>query len=148
MLYLQKIFDFENEIIFVEGFAFEGPIFHRNILEKIGFAEKKFFIYADDTEYSIRALKQNFKAVIVKSAILRRQLEFPSFEDEFIFGWKTYYMIRNMIAIDVLHGNFLVRWLRPFAYMFFWFSKCKNFDNIKTVFRAFKDGYFYEGEQF
>ena len=136
--------DFENEIIFVEGFTFEGPIFHRNILEKIGLAEKNFFIYADDTEYSVRIFKQNIKTVIVKKAIFRRQLPFPTPEAEFIFNWKTYYMIRNMIAIDVLHGNFLVRLIRPFAYMFFWFTKCKNFDNIKTVLKAFKDGYFYK----
>jgi len=133
--------DFKDEIISVEGFAFEGPFFHRSVLEKIGFAEKKFFIYADDTEYSIRALKQNFKAIIVKNAILRRQLPFP--ENEYIFGWKTYYMIRNLIAIDVLHGNFFVRWFRPFGYMLTWIFRCKNFDNIKTVLRAFKDGYFY-----
>ena len=136
--------DFKNEIIPVEGFTFEGPIFHRSILEKIGFAEKKFFIYADDTEYSIRALKQKFKAIIVKNAVMRRQLPFP--ENEFIFSWKTYYMIRNLIAIDVLHGNFIVRWLRPFAYMLFWFSKCKNFADVKMVLKAFKDGYFYKSE--
>jgi len=136
--------DFQNEIISVEGFTFEGPIFHRNILEKIGFAEKNFFIYGDDTEYSVRAFKQNIKAAIIKNAVLRRQLPFPNPEDEFIFDWKTYYMIRNMIAIDVLHGNFFVRLLRPFAYMFFWFSKCKKLNDVKTVLRAFKDAYFYK----
>ena len=136
--------DYCNETISIEGFTFEGPIFHRSIFEKIGFAEKKFFIYADDTEYSIRILKQKLKVILVKNAILRRQLPFP--ENEYIFNWKTYYIVRNLIAIDVLHGNFIVRWFRPFGYMLTWIFRCKNFDNIKTVLKAFKDGYFYKSE--
>jgi GT2 family glycosyltransferase len=134
--------DFQNEIIPVEGFTFEGPIFHRSIFEKIGFADKNFFIYADDTEYSIRVLKQKIKSAIVKNAVLRRQLPLP--ENPYIFDWKTYYVVRNLIAIDVLHGNFAVRWLRPFGYFLTWLFRCKNFADIKTVLRAFKDGYFYQ----
>ena len=139
---IPNIDDFQNEIIPIEGFTFEGPIFHRNVLEKIGFADKKFFIYADDTEYSIRALKQKIKACIIKKAVLKRQLPFP--ENAHKFDWKTYYIVRNLIAIDVLYGNFIVRWLRPFGYTLAWLLRGKNFTDIKTVLKAFKDGYFYK----
>jgi len=132
--------DFKNELIQAEAIAFEGPIIHRSIIERIGLPEKKFFIFADDTEYSIRARKENYQIFISRDAKLNRLLELP---DESEFSWKNYYMLRNIIAIDVLHGNFLVRWIRPWGYFIKWILRFKSYDNFKTILNAFKDGYFY-----
>lgn len=141
--------DFENDkndLIFVDAVTFEGAIFHNSIFEKVGFPEKKFFIYADDTEFSVRLKKKikNINLSIVKNSIFYRQLPIP--QNPYDFDWKTYYSIRNIIAIDVLHGNFLVRLIRPFGYLITWLFRSKNFSNIKTVFRAFFSGYFYKSE--
>lgn len=137
--------DFENkELIYAEGITYEGPLFHKSVFKRVGFAEKKFFIIGDDTEYAIR-LKNNFiKTAIVNSAVFYRQL--PVAENGYKFDWKTYHVIKNLIAMDVLHGSFWVRWLRPFGYTLTWLTRCKNFNDVKTVLKALKDTYFYKSD--
>jgi GT2 family glycosyltransferase len=134
--------DIKKEFIKAEGITFEGPLFHRTLVEKIGLPEKEFFIYGDDTEFFIRAVKAGYKIYVIRDACSQRQLEYADPSEE--FSWKHYYVIRNIIAIDVLHGNLGVRTLRPFAYLLKWIFTSKSFNDIKTTFKAFKDGYFYK----
>ena len=136
--------DLQNEIISAEGITFEGPLFRREIVERIGLPEKPFFIYGDDTEFFIRALKNGFSIVIVRDAVLRRQLDYEN--PRTALGWKLYYYVRNIIAIDKLHGNSAVREIRPFGYLIKWLLRCKSLGDVRTVLRAFKDGYFYKSQ--
>ncbi len=133
-----------NDYIEIEGFTFEGPLFHRNLIEKIGLPEKGFFIYADDTEFSVRAKKAGLKAAISTKARLDRMI--PPASDKGSFTWKHYYLIRNLIAIDRLHCNFLVRNLRPFGYLLTWLKNSNSKSDRTTVLKAFKDGWFYRKE--
>lgn len=133
----------EYEIIPAKGITFEGPLMHRSIVEKIGFPEKKFFIYADDTEYFVRAAKANANIVVVRDAILRRKL--PAALSDFN-NWKLYYYVRNIIAIDVMHGTKLVRLLRPLGYLLKWMKRANSFKNLMIVFKGFRDSYFYKSE--
>jgi GT2 family glycosyltransferase len=126
------------------GITFEGPLIHRNIVEKIGYPEKKFFIYADDSEYFIRAAKAGAKIEIFRDARFNRKLDYKA--PDKLFDWKTYYVIRNIIAIDVLHGSPIVRLIRPFGYLISWLKRSANIKDIKIVFKAFLDGYFYRSE--
>ncbi len=135
---------FNQKMIKVEGPTFEGPLFPINAIKKCGLPEKKFFIYGDDTEYFIRCKKNGFVSFIITDAKMQRMLEAPA--DMFEYNWKTYYYIRNIIAIDVLHCNFVVRTIRPFGYLFKWLTKCKTVKEIKITFNAFLDGYFYKSE--
>ena len=124
------------------GITFEGPVIHRSVIEKIGLPEKDFFIYGDDTEYFVRAWKADFDIVVYRDAVLNRKLHYQSIPDE--FNWKTYYMIRNIIAIDRLHGNHAVRWLRPFGYFIKWLGRIHRFKDIFTVIKASIAGWFYK----
>ena len=135
--------DFTGDTILAEGITLEGPLFHRSIFERVGFVEKKIFILADDTEYALRLKKIGVKTAIVNDAIFYRQLPVA---DDHEFNWKTYYLIRNLIVLDVLHGNLPVRILRPFGYTLVWLTRCKKLEDVKTVLRALKDGYFYKSE--
>jgi GT2 family glycosyltransferase len=136
--------DLKNELIKAEGITFEGPMFHRSLIDEIGLPEKKFFIYGDDSEYFIRANQSGFTSYIYTNAKLDRLLPTPNLTKE--FSWKNYYIIRNVIAIDVLHGNMLVRWLRPFAYLISWLRRANSKTDRQTVLRSFKDGYFYKSD--
>jgi GT2 family glycosyltransferase len=136
--------DLVGETVKADGPTFEGPFFHRSLIDEIGLPEKKFFIYADDSEYMIRAKKKGFQPYIVMNANIDRLLDVPNLNNE--FSWKNYYIIRNIIAIDVLHGSAAVRVLRPFAYLLSWLRKANNSSDRKTVLKAFKDGYFYKSE--
>lgn len=134
----------KNEYIPAIGITFEGPIFHRSLVEKIGLPEKKFFIFGDDSEYFIRAAKAGAKILIYRDAILRRKLPNPDPVKQ--FDWKAWYSLRNIIAIDVLHGNLPVRVLRPIGYLLAWLKSAENFKNSKTVIKAFLNGYFYNSD--
>jgi GT2 family glycosyltransferase len=123
------------------GITFEGPLIHRHVVESIGLPDKDFFIYADDTEYFIRAAKYGFQIEVLTKARCTRQFERASTDT---FDWRYYYFIRNIILIDVLHGNFAVRALRPIFFLFKWLAKVRNPKNIPTVLKAFADGYFHK----
>jgi GT2 family glycosyltransferase len=134
--------DLKQDEIEADGITFEGPIIHRSIVEKIGYPEKKFFIYGDDSEYFIRAKKAGAKIKIIKKAVFNRKLDYLAPEDQ--FTWKHKYIIQNMIAIDRLHGNFAVKYLRPFAYLLVWIKRARNISELKTVIQGFFSGYFYK----
>ncbi len=136
--------DLRKEYIDAVGITFEGPLFHRRLVEKIGLPEKKFFIYGDDTDYFIRAEKAGFKIRIVTRARSNRKL--PYVDPNKDFSWKHYYIIRNIIAIDVLNASVAVRFVRPFGYFVKWLARCRNLSDIKTTAKAFIDGYFYKSE--
>jgi GT2 family glycosyltransferase len=127
------------------GITFEGPLFHRSLIDKIGLPEKGFFIYGDDTEFFIRAWRAGFKIFVYRDATMQRKLPYVSIPPE--FNWKTYYMIRNIITIDRLHGDFLVRYLRPFGYLLSWLGRIRKPQDMKTVFGAFFDGYFFKSNR-
>ncbi len=136
--------DLENEYIEADGITFEGPLFASSYVELIGLPEKKFFIFADDTDYMIRLVKAGAKCIIVRDAKLQRKLPVPKVDIS--MNWKSYYMVRNIIAIDRMHGELLVSIFRPFAYLISWARKCKSMKEFKTVWKAFVDGYFYKSE--
>lgn len=122
------------------GITFEGPLVHRKIIEKIGLPEKKFFIFADDTEYFIRASKAGFTIRVVTNANCVRQFDYNESKE---FTWKHYYIIRNLIAVSVIHGNKPVRYIRPFIYLFKWLLKSRKPGDIKITIKAFWDGFFF-----
>lgn len=134
--------DLEKSKIDAEGITFEGPLMHRTVIKTIGLPQLNFFIYGDDTEYFIRAAKHGFKTQIYREAHLHRKLEY--FREETAFTWKHRYIIRNIIAIDVLHASFIVRLLRPWAYCLKWLSHCRSIGDIRTTLGSFLRGYFYK----
>lgn len=134
--------NYKEEYTEAVGITFEGPLIHRNIIERIGFPEFNFFIYGDDTEYFIRAWRAGCKIRIINQARMNRKLPAPDLKAN--WSWKNYYIIRNIIAIDKIHGNLAVRIIRPFGYLLKWILRAKSFNDIGTVFKAFVDGYFYK----
>lgn len=132
--------DLKKESIEAVGITFEGPLIHRSVFEKIGFPNPNFFIFADDTEFFVRANRSNFKSIIVTSSKLYRKIDLP--QNIYKFTWKTYYIIRNLIWLDRIFGNFLVKYLRPFGYLIIWLTRSKSLSDIMTVFKSFKSGYF------
>jgi GT2 family glycosyltransferase len=124
------------DVIYADGVTLEGPLFHRSMYDKVGFVVSDFFIYADDTEFCIRLMKAGIRKGIIRNAVLQRLLPIPA--DEHIFDWKTYYTIHNLITIDRLHCNWLVRTLRPLGYCIKWLCRCKSLKDVCVVLRAFK----------
>jgi len=143
---LKQIFDisdFKNEeIIPVDIVTFEGPIFHHSMFEKVGFPDKDFFIFADDTDFSIRLSKKGIQFAIITKAVLNRLLPFYIITD--FDDWKFYYQLRNLTALDTLYGNLPVRLFRSFIYVLKRIPKCRKLSHFKLLFKAYFDGYFYK----
>ncbi len=136
--------DLKNEYIPAIGLTFEGPLIHRKIIEDIGFPEKKFFLFGDDTEYFIRASKMGYKMIVCRDAVLNRKLTVLNIND--MPAWKWYFVVRNLVAINVLHGSLSVRIIRPIIILLTSLTRCKNFKSVKSVIRGFTNGFFYKSE--
>lgn len=112
-----------NKDFFVDTFSFVGCVISREIIKKIGLPSKNYFIYYDDTEYSLR-VRENTKILNVSNAIITHMIQKKSFENKNIISWKNYYEIRNSMLMKMKHSNwkflrlyFLYRQLHLIAYV-------------------------------
>lgn len=144
----KDILNKNKDLIKADGITFEGPLIHRKIIEKVGLPLYNLFIYGDDTEYFIRVQKANYPIYIVKNAKTTRRLDYildqKDQNGKLIFNWKHYYIIRNIIVINRLHGNFIVKYLRPLIYLYLWYLRASSSDDKKVVLKAFRDGLTYK----
>lgn len=60
-------YDALREVSFINGCAF---LIKRKVIDEIGFLDENFFIYAEDTDWSIRARKAGYKAMYVPTSII------------------------------------------------------------------------------
>lgn len=63
----------------MDTLCFEGGLFRRNIVEKIGLPDPRFFIYWDDTMYGYRASKVT-NPIVVPDVVLRRTREIGNWD--------------------------------------------------------------------
>ena len=99
-------------VVEVESGSFEGFFVHRSVIESIGFPNKEYFIFGDDTDYSIRIRRAGYQIYAIKETRVIRQLSYS--EPKYI-DWKFYYRWRNFFVLHFLYGeNFLVK-LKPFC---------------------------------
>lgn len=67
---------FNEKFPLVETFTFEGPLFHRSVIDEVGLPNKDFFIILDDFEYAARINRKFGRKAILycKDAIVIRQI--------------------------------------------------------------------------
>ena len=142
--------DLSKKILPIVAFTFEGPIFKREVIEKIGNVEKDFFINHDDTDYSIRAIRAGFKIGVVTDALLIKKI-FIDVKKGLRADFKLYYLVRNNIILDRKFGNnffALIRNIRinlrlimVFVYNDIKRGEMQTFRSIKPIFKGFNDGF-------
>lgn len=83
---------------------FNGTIYNRSVIEKVGFPDKNLFIWGDEDDFGYRVMQQ-FNAGVSTSAICYHpQLFYPKYafigKRKFNYflnpTWKVYYKIRNL----------------------------------------------------
>ncbi len=111
-LHEQKISpdDLKKKFQSIEGATFEGLMINRHLVEAVGLPNKEFFIYGDDTEFCLRLLKVT-KIYLIPTAKIVRERYVKKGEN--INNWKRYYILRNMLYIDLKYGNISVKLIRP-----------------------------------
>lgn len=90
---LQK--EYENEFFDYELASFCGLYVSMDLINKIGLPRKDFFIWFDDTEYSLRINKFS-KIRNVNNAWLNHKTTISKTSG---YNWKSYYGLRNTVVI-------------------------------------------------
>ena len=96
------------ELVEIQNVAFEGFMVRREVIDRIGLPDPRFFIFYDDVDFALRARRAGYRIWAVRDAVLVRQLDFDQQHD--LAGWKGYYMFRNLFVVHLRYGeNALVR---------------------------------------
>lgn len=137
--YLEKYSEWD--FIKIEDMPFEGPIFERSVVEKVGLPDKNWFILFDDTDYAHRVRKVT-EIHYIPSAILHKSI-IPNRNGGSKYTWKQYYGLRNAMRFDMKYGeNILVRKISPCLLrwtMCFKAAVRGRFNDIKIINRAYRD---------
>jgi len=97
----------------IQNVSFEGFLFRRGVVDRIGMPDASYFIFYDDVDFAVRARRAGFRIWAIRDAVLVRQLEFSQQHD--LAGWKGFYMYRNLFVVHFRYGeNVLVR-LKPWV---------------------------------
>ncbi len=130
-----------KELFDLQNIPFEGPIIPREIFNKIGIPDARYFIFSDDLDFSLKASAAGFKIKCVPSAKMTRLR--PAESNYKLNDWKSYFVYRNFFRIEKKFGrNFFVR-KRPYLLFLLISVYCIFSLNIKGLFiikDALKDG--------
>lgn len=96
--------------------TFCGLVVSRKLIQKIGLPEKDYFIWYDDTEYSLRILKYT-KIKNINGAIINHKTK--NLENVRL-SWKSYYGYRNAIDMGKRHASIpiIYIWYRYLYHIF------------------------------
>jgi GT2 family glycosyltransferase len=94
------------DVIRLEDFSFEGPLFHRSVVERVGYPRRDFFVLCDDTEYAWRILTTGPETLLcVTAARMIRQL--PETAASPVSTWRRYYFNRNALILKRMYSKTL-----------------------------------------
>lgn len=90
-------------ITFATGCLMLIPV---KVIEKIGLLDETFFLYAEDTEYSLRALEHGIKIVFCENACIFHKV---SRSTKKMSTPALYYLIRNSIRVSNIYSKHGIR---------------------------------------
>lgn len=129
--------DYIDGVVRVECATFEGPLIDSTVFEKTGLPDKRFFIFADDTEFFERCWRQGFPTMITDHAKLQRMIPFDALKTP---AWKRYYELRNLVVLDKRFGTFWVRSLRPLFYTVKMCLRAQTLDECTAIIIGYYHG--------
>ena len=123
---------------------FNGFLVHRESLEKIGFPDKNFFIYGDDTEFNMRAKANGKKIIMVTSSIMyhphKNMLKGFKVYKMFLNKLWAYYKLRNAIIIYKKYRYVSVNQVIMFTAAGLFYMLTVNFQFMGLWLEGLKDG--------
>ena len=134
--------DFSRETNVINNCCFEGCLINREIVEKIGFHDTRFFIPGDDSSYGWRVSKQ-FKILYIRDARMLRAKKSTDVNNSQMY---EYYTLRNRHLLSAVYDELGIS-KRKFNqqtfemyFVAFFKSLCKfEFKRIKFLRRTFFD---------
>lgn len=101
--------------------SFCGMVLDMDLVRQIGLPHAEYFIWYDDTEYSLR-IHQHTRFLVVTAAELDHKTKRTSVAKPRRYDWKDYYAVRNRMLMVEEHGNFIdksVNYLDLFVHVIF-----------------------------
>ena len=89
---------------YVDTFSFVGAVIKMNVLREVGLPHKDYFIYYDDTEYSLR-VREKGKVINVSRAEIIHDIVKKKVQTGKLISWKNYYELRNSILMKKQHST-------------------------------------------
>ncbi len=86
--------DYSQKAFYIDLFSYVGTFLNANAMKKYGICDKRLFIYADDSEHSIR-LSQYGKIVCIPSLRIYHDSGEKSDKQNYLMSWRDYYSARN-----------------------------------------------------
>ncbi|MCU5774294.1 glycosyltransferase [Erwiniaceae bacterium BAC15a-03b] len=128
--------------ISIDGVPFEGPLIKKAVVDAVGIPEKRFFIFYDDMDYSLRAKKKGFQIFCATEAMATRLLVNNQKND--LSSWKGYFMLRNLFRLYFTHSVKKSAYVKPFiiagGYLIYSLIRLR-FSEVRVVFDALKDSF-------
>lgn len=124
----------------LDGIPFEGPLISKEVVDKVGLPEPKFFIFYDDLDYAIRTRTAGYKIICSPDIKATRLLMNNQGDD--LLSWKGYFMLRNLFYVHKIHGDNIFVKLKPILLTFGYATVSilkGQFKQAKIVFQAWKD---------
>lgn len=87
--------DYENNFFEINLFSFVGVLLRVEALRQTGLPLKDYFIFFDDTEYSLR-LSRYGKIYVISESVVFHELPKKA-KDEWKVTWRLFFLIRNPI---------------------------------------------------
>lgn len=133
--------EYEKESFEYDLSSFCGLLFSADLISEIGYPKAEYFIWYDDSEYSLR-LRKKTKIANVNNAWLNHKTKKAIQKDQ--LNWKGYYGIRNMGDIVRNYGTKRQYQLYRLRVKIAWFRNrilfmVKNQDCYKFNYTLYKD---------
>ena len=99
---------YEQDYFQMDTGSFVGLLINRKVIDKVGLPNKDFFIYYDDTEYSLRIRHLGIMVTVPASKFTHGEYKNASDKStrrDSTWDWRIYYFIRNRIYTYRKHGN-------------------------------------------
>lgn len=79
-------------------------LIRKEVINKIGLLDENYFLYLEDTDYSVRAIKAGFKIYYVSSSVIYHKVNAATAKDNYYLP--LYYSIRNRLYFARNHLRF------------------------------------------
>ena len=130
---------------------FNGILYSRELIKTIGYPKKEMFIWGDEINYDLRAVRAGYIPILIKEAKhlhpKDRQIKFKTWANRSVTvpreDWKLYCLVRNRIYNTKIGYNFYSLFKRLIAEILdytFYFIQNKSIKRLKVIFVAINDG--------
>ena len=141
----------ENGIINKLAAPFNGILYSKSFIEKVGYPKKEMFIWGDEYNYHIRALKKGIIPITIINAIHthpknRQQLRSSCFNSKIVIvesNWKLYCLSRNITYNAIVEHGYIKGYYQALKYLIkysYFYLKNKDLNKLDIILNGIWDG--------